>query len=151
MRHSIVIGTTQCDEQHEYGCIFGQQLTMQSGCSAWATLIVLCLQKMLSMHVVKPELRLTSILTVRGAWPDLTSMYSDACYPSDVHAAGAVYDGKFFLISPNDDDTPDAMRVYDFSQREWALWNLPVTPLAAMNVLLGVHKDQLIQYGGQHT
>ena len=65
-------------------------------------------------------------------------------------AAGVVYDEKFYMISPNDDSTPDAMRVYDFAQQEWALWELSVKPPAALNVLLGVYQDQLIQYGGKH-
>ena len=69
--------------------------------------------------------------------------------PGVLYAAGAVYEGKFYVISPNDDDTPDTMRVYDFKQQEWALWRLSVNPPAALNVLLGVHEDHLIQYGGE--
>ena len=66
-----------------------------------------------------------------------------------MYAAGAVFEGRFFLISSDDEDTSDTMRVYDFHQQEWALWEFAVRPPAIRNIFIDVYEDQLVQYGGQ--
>ena len=62
-------------------------------------------------------------------------------------SAGAVYDGKFYLVC-NDPTLKEAMRVYDFGKQQWAMLDLPVMPPAFDKVLLDVYQDQLIQFGG---
>ena len=65
--------------------------------------------------------------------------------------AGALYDGKLFVVSPNDADSADAMRVYDFERQEWTFLELPERPPAGIEVLLAVYKGCLIQLGGDPT
>lgn len=53
-----------------------------------------------------------------------------------MYAAGAVFEGRFFLISSDDEHTSDTMRVYDFHQQEWALWEFAIRPPATKEVFI---------------
>ena len=64
-------------------------------------------------------------------------------------SAGALHGDKLYIVSPAE-HTSDDMRIYDFDKQEWTMLHLPSKPPASMNVLLGVHGNQLIQFGGRN-